>query len=204
MKAAGQDTVVNSEEERLVREAWRGNLKAFSALVEASQEKMIHTAFSFLGNMEDAEDVAQEAFVKAYRSLPSFNERSRFSTWLYRILVNHCKDFLRQKKVRQHLNTFWGRKTDEEVDPVLELAASTPSPRQELVDRELGKEIHSALDKLPLQQKSVFTLRYLEGLKLEEISGILNLSTGAVKAHLWQAAQKMKIILKPHFPGGGD
>ena len=191
-------------EEELIRQARRGDLKAFSVLVEAHQEKMIHTAYSFLGNLEDAKDAAQEAFVKAHQRLHSFRERSRFSTWLYRILVNHCKDFLRRKTVRQHLQSFLGQKTEEETDPVTELEASAPDPRQELVNQELQQEIRGAVDQLPFQQRSVFALRYLEGLKLEEIAESLNLSTGAVKAHLWQAAQKMKYILRHHASGKGE
>ena len=197
-----EKTVANSEE-GLIREARRGNAKSFSILVEAHQEKMIHAAYSFLGNVEDARDVAQEAFVKAYQNLHSFNGRSRFSTWLYRIVVNHCKDFLRRKKARPNLQSFAGRGEEEDPDPLEAVRASGRDARQELIDRELEAEIYRALDGLSTQQRSVFTLRYFEGLKLEEIAGSLNLSTGAVKAHLWQASQKMRRILSPHFPREG-
>ena len=200
MEVDSSEKVAANSEEGLLRGARRGGTKAFSALVEAHQEKMIHTAYSFLGSMEDAEDIAQEAFVKAYESLHSFNEKSRFSTWLYRILINRCKDFLRRKKVRQHLHSFLGTKTEEDSDPAEEVQASGRDARQELSDRELETEIHKALGQLPFQQRSVFTLKYLEGFKLEEIAESLDLSLGAVKAHLWQAVQKMRRMLSRQFP----
>ena len=175
-------------EETLVQQVREGDLRSFSALVELYQERAIHVAYSFLGNFEDARDVAQEAFVKAYQNFSRFDERSRFYTWFYRILVNGCKDFLRRKK---------GRPTASGPDPVENIPASGRSARQELMDQELGMEIQKALDELPFQQRSVFTLRYLEGLKLEEIAESLNLSVGAVKAHLWQAGQKMRKRLSP-------
>ena len=177
-------------EGQLIQEARQGNPRSFSLLVEAHQEKIIHAALSFLGNMEDAKDAAQEAFIKAHQHLHSFNEKSRFSTWLYRILVNHCKDFIRKKKNRQ---------TDELNAETL--YSTAPDARGELISREIEKEIHRALEKLPFQQRGVFTLRYLEGLKLDEIAESLNLSTGAVKAHLWQAGQKMRQTLAHHFSG---
>ncbi len=178
-------------ESRLIQKARGGNLRSFSALVEVHQEKMIHAAFSFLGNMEDAKDAAQEAFIKAHKHLSSFNEKSRFSTWLYRILINHCKDFMRKKKSRQ----------TEALDPQEDIQAAGPNALGKLMGQEIETEIHRALENLPFQQRSVFALRYLEGLKLDEIAESLNLSTGAVKAHLWQAGQKMRQTLAHHFPG---
>ncbi len=179
-----------NSEEKFIREARRGHVPSFSALVAAYQEKMIHVAYSFLGNWEDARDAAQEAFVKAYQGLHSFGQKSRFSTWLYRIVVNQCKDELRKKRIRAT--------EGENTDP-LESEAAATDVRQEVINRELEVEIHRSLDELPFQQRSVFVLRYFEGLKLEEIGESLNVSTGAVKAHLWQAHQKMRQILSRHL-----
>ena len=190
---------VNADsEERLIRGARKGHVPSFSALVEAQQEKMIHVAYSFLGNWEDARDAAQEAFVKAFQGLRSFNEKSRFSTWLYRIVVNQCKDELRKKKVRAAVPSFSESEEGNRVD-VLESEASATDVRQELSNRELEAEIHRSLEGLPFQQRSVFVLRYFEGFKLEEIAESLKVSTGAVKAHLWQAHQKMRQILSRHL-----
>ena len=182
-------------EEALIAQARKGDLKSFSALVEIYQERALHVACSFLGNEEDARDVAQEAFVKAYENLSSFRDNSRFYTWFYRLLVNHCKDFIRKKTRRR-----------EVVDPPVfeNLTASSRGPREEAVNQELKQEIYTALDSLPFQQRSVFTLRYLEGLSLEEIAETLVLSVGGVKSNLWQAAQKMQKYLANYSPDRRD
>ena len=176
---------------KLVEEARNGNVSSFSALVEIYQERAVHIAYFFLGNFEDAHDMAQEAFVKAYDNLQSFRSDSRFYTWFYRILVNICKDFLRKKKVRQHLS-FWFHRDDNEDDPLMNIAGQTKTAVENLMNTELGDQIYKAIEKLPLQQRSTFSLRYLEGLSLDEIAETMGLSLGAVKANLWQAGQKMQ------------
>ena len=193
------DAVIDKVREKiLLNKARQGDAQSFTALVRLHEEKMIHVAYSFLGNMEDARDIAQEAFVKAYRYLSNFKGESKFSTWLYRILVNLCKDFLRKKKVRRHLMFFMPHRDeeDEAKDPMEYVAAKSPNAFEGMMNKELDHAIHEACDKLPFQQRSVFTLRYLEGMSLEEIAESLDLSVGAVKAHLWQAGQKMKKSLQ--------
>ena len=188
------EEIVKNENE-LIQQARSGDIKSFSALVEIYQERAVHIAYSFLGNFEDARDIAQEAFVKVYESLQSFKAESKFYTWFYRILVNACKDFLRKKKVRQHLSFWFKRDGNEEGDPLMNVAGNAKNASEELMDRELGDEIYRALEKLPLQQRSAFSLRYLDGLSIEEIAESMSLSTGAVKANLWQAGQKMRKFL---------
>src|SRR3989338_2829098 len=192
------------KEEALVLQARSGDLKSFSALVQNYQERAIRIAHSFVGNFEDARDMAQEAFVKAYENLDSFKEDSRFYTWFYRILVNTCKDFLRKKKVRRHLSFWLNRDGDgEDTDPVMNVETHAKNAVQELVDKELGAAIYKALDRLPLQQRTAFSLRYLEGLSLEEVSESMEISVGAVKATLWQAGQKMQKFLAEFTYAGG-
>lgn len=194
----GKTSVINSREEVLIEKAREGDPVSFSALVEMYQERAVRIAYSFVGNFEDARDIAQEAFVKAYDHLAEFKEESKFYTWLYRIIVNACKDFLRKKKIRQHLS-FWSRRDGEkeEADPPIEAVDSAKDAAEELINRELGDEIYKALEKLPFQQRSAFTLRYLEGLSLQETAEAMNLSIGAVKANVWQAGEKMKKFLSP-------
>ncbi len=184
------------KEEVLVEKAREGDLVSFTALVEMYQERAVRIAYSFVGNFEDARDLAQEAFVKAYGHLAEFKEESQFYTWLYRIIVNACKDFLRKKKIRQHLY-FWVRRDgeNEEVDLSAQAVDRAKDAAEELINRELGDEIYKALRKLPFQQRSAFTLRYLEGLSLQETADTMNLSVGAVKANVWQAGEKMKKFL---------
>lgn len=192
-----------NKEALLVQQARGGDIRSFSALVEIHQERAVHIAYSFLGNFEDARDIAQEAFVKAYQSLENFKAESKFYTWFYRILVNACKDFLRKKKVRHHLS-FWPRQDKEdEKDPLENITDRARDASEELVNRELGNEIFLALDRLPPQQRSTFSLRYLDGMSLEEISENMGLSMGAVKANLWQAGQKMQKSLSSFLSIGG-
>lgn len=189
------------DEAELVSQSLRGSLKAFSAIVEFYQERTIRLAYSFVGNWEDARDLAQEAFIKAYENLKRFKAESRFYTWFYRILTNCCKDFLRKKKVRGFISLWSARPAEEtsEESPEARFAGSTPTALEALQHKELGAKIHLAIQKLPFRQRSAFSLRYLEGLSLEEIADSMNLSTGAVKAHLWQAGRKVRKEI-----GGGD
>lgn len=188
--------------ELLASRARQGDTLAFSRLVELYEEKAIHTAYSFLGNMEDARDAAQEAFVKSYQALGSFKGGSKFSTWVIRIVINQCKDVLRKKKTRNFFS--WVPQAgEEEKDPVQNLESRAPDSRKQIMDREIEAAVREAMEKLPFQQKSAFALRYLEGMSLEEISETMGLSTGAVKAHLWQAGQKMKKSLQQWMPEAG-
>ena len=185
------------DEALLVESARRGDLKAFSALVEACQERAVRAAYSWVGNYEDARDLAQEAFVKAYENLARFKGESRFYTWFYRILSNGCTDHLRKKKVRRAIS-FWSADESHE-DAEEKIPDASHNAKEELLNRELGEEIYRAMEGLPARQKSVFMLRYLDGMSLEEIASSLRLSTGAVKAHLWQAARKMKDFLNVYL-----
>jgi len=182
-------------EETLLQSARNGDLRAFSGLVELYQERAVRVAYSFTGDYEDARDLAQEAFVKAYEKLGNFEGTSLFYTWFYRILANHCKDFLRKKKVRRLISLGLFKNEEDERDPVAEVRSRTRGADEALLDAELGSKISQALEKLPFQQKSAFILRYLEGLSLQEVAESMDLSVGAVKAHLWHAAGKMKKML---------
>lgn len=194
------------DEKELIEKAKAQDRAAFSELVKRHQEKMLHAAYSFLGNREDASDAAQEMFVKAYHSLPGFKGNSSFSTWLYRILANQCKDFLRKKNVRKNLSVSL-RRDEEDTNAVLpeeKIPSAQLDALEQLESREMGSLIQEAVGTLPFQQKSVFTLRYMEGLSLQEIADSLELSEGAVKAHLWQASQKMQKRLVAFAPGGNE
>ena len=188
----------------LLARAQSGDAQAFSSLVGLYEEKAIHTACALLGNMEDARDAAQEAFVKAYQGLKSFKGSSQFSTWLTRIVINQCKDMMRKKKNMKFF-TFFSREEDEkdEMDPMDRLASPQPDSRKAAMDREIEEQVRKSLEKLPVQQKTIFALRYLEGMSLEEIAEAMSLTTGAIKAHLWQAGQKMKKHLAHLAPQGG-
>lgn len=186
-----------ARETGFIERARGGDASSFSALVELYQARAIHTAYSLVGNFEDARDLAQEAFVKAYERLDGFQSASGFYTWFYRILVNTCKDFLRKKKVRRAVSFWLGREENEGgMDPVLNVPDRSENAQEALENRDLGRLVNEALEALPFRQKSVFTLRYLEGRSLDQISQILDISLGAVKAHLWHACRKMRSALE--------
>jgi len=186
------------DETALIVRARGGDVESFSALVRLYQDRAVRLAYSILGNWEDARDVAQEAFVKAYRSLGGFKAESRFSTWFHRILVNLCKDFLRKKKIRQGFGLFQ-KSSEEESSPEEAIPSPAPDPFRGVVNQELDQAIRGSLEKLPFRQRSVFALRYLEGLPLEAIANASGLTVGAVKANLWQAGEKMKKFLAPYL-----
>lgn len=191
--------IAKTNEAQLIAQAQRGDVKSFSELVEAYQARAIRTAYSIIGNMEDARDIAQEAFVKAFERLEFFKAESRFYTWFYRILVNGCKDFLRKRKVRGFVLLCIGRPKDTDgEEPALDVADPAKTARQNLLDDEMSAQIRRALERLPIQQRTAFSLRYLEGLSIEDVAESMGLSAGAVKAHLWQGGQKLKNFLKDY------
>lgn len=186
---AVQDAI--TDETTLVEAARGGDVSSFSALVRLYADRAVRVATSLTGSREDGQDLAQEAFVRAYQNLASFRGKSRFYTWFYRILTNLCHDHLRRKKMRGFA-AFWtgsesGREAIAETVP-----SRDPDASRMLLDAELEQKLRTALAGLPFRQRSVFALRYLDGLSLAEIAESLGLSEGAVKAHLWQAMQKMK------------
>lgn len=174
------DRLTEEEERKYVGQARQGDQQAFAVLVSQYEKKALRTAFSFLHHWEDAREAAQDAFVKAFAALAQFKESSRFSTWFYRILVNRCRDYVRQRKV-----------VCSDMAESAEPEASERSD-QSLVNQEISEKVQRALERLPFQQRSAFILRYFDELSLKEIAEIMSLSEGAVKAHLWQAGQKMR------------
>jgi RNA polymerase sigma factor (sigma-70 family) len=187
------------DEETLIRKSREGDLRSFSRLVEMHRERVVRAAYSFVGNLEDAADLSQEAFIKAYDKLNEFNFKSRFYTWLYRILINTCKDFLRRKKIQGFFFVWEKKLADDETDSQFEGVETSKNAGERLLNKELGEEIVQAMDCLPLQQRMAFSLRYLDGLLIQEVAESMDLSVGAVKAHLWQAIQKLQKWLKPYI-----
>ncbi len=200
MRPCAEDAV---REAGLIAKARAGEAAAFSVLVRLHEDRAVRVAYAFTRNWEDARDIAQEAFVKAYENLAKFRSRSLFSSWLYRIIANLAKDSFRKKKVREGVNVAspWNEEM-EEGDPVKRVVSNAPDALRETMNHELGENIQASIETLPLRQKNVFVLRYLQGLSLEEIARVLDLSVGAVKAHLWQAGQKMQKQLTVYLTGG--
>jgi RNA polymerase sigma-70 factor (ECF subfamily) len=176
-----------------------GNVDRYAELVDKYQQQALKVAFSLLGNYEDARDVSQEAFISAYRSLGRFRSRAKFSTWLYRILINECKDFYR-RRARRPLVVARLEASDPEADGTclfVEVDDPAADPREQVANRELGRQLSSAIEALPMKQRTAFVLRHLHGLPLEEVAEAMRCRLGTVKSHVFRASQQLRARLSP-------
>ena len=169
--------------------------RAVTFFVRKYQRFVYSIALRYTKNNEDAQDIAQDVFVKAINSLQSFRGEASLKTWLYRITVNACKNEMRKKKL---LRFFDFAPEEEEFDAV----STEPGPDQIHVNAEFYSNVHKALAQLPEKQRETFALRYFDELTYEEISNILGTSVGGLKANYFQAVQKLMIILPQYGIGG--
>lgn len=171
-----------NSEQRLVEKAKRGNKNAFDKLVKIYQDQILYLAYDYSGDYDQAKDIAQDVFLKAYQKLSSFQAKSKFSTWLYRIAVNTCIDYL--------------RKNERFADPVKinnkikNTPDGTDNDRQDLND-----VIEYAVSQLSENQRSSIILKYYQNKTTDEIANILNCDVNTVRVHIFRAIQKMKKIL---------
>jgi RNA polymerase sigma-70 factor (ECF subfamily) len=163
--------------------AARGSTQAFREVVEWLQPFAYSVAYRFTGDAEDAEDIVQEAFVRLWRHLPDYKPEIKLTTWLYRIVVNLCFDFLKSRHRRQRKNRV-GLADGHGV-------ADLSSPEKDLQQRELRDAIHRACETLPPRQRAVFILRDLEGLSAQEACEALSMDPGALKSNLFYARRQM-------------
>ena len=179
-----------SEDELLVKQAIRGESGSFDTLVRRYQSIVYATAYRFVQNREDALDIAQDAFLKAFRSLRKWRPTGRFKSWLLRIAVNTSIDHLRRRSRMPRFVT-----TDEvrQIGPdAVKEHVLLRKPSDMVSDSELGVLIRKAVDRLPERQKVVFILRHYEELMLKEIAEIMNCTEGTVKTHLFRATGKLR------------
>lgn len=175
-----------SDELQLIDEFKRGNEQAFNTLMLRYQEKIYWIVRRMVPDHDDADDIAQNVFIKAYTSLRSFKGDSSFYTWIYRIAVNLSLNEIRRKKLRR---TF---AIDEEIHQV---ASSDAHPLERLEQEERTQQIRDAIERLPEKQKKVFLLRYYEELPYDEIARILGTTVGGLKANYFHAVKKIGIHL---------
>lgn len=167
----------------LVQEVRNGNRQAFTELMRRYQERVYWTARRIVGSHEDADDVAQETFVKAYLALGDFRGESNFFTWLYRIAVNISLNQLRKRQIVSYVR---------ESELLSRFLPSKEDPAAEIELRETEERLQRTVDRLPEKQKAVFVLRFHDGLSYEEISAILKTSVGGLKANYFHALNKVK------------
>ncbi len=183
-------------EQELVALAKQGDQNAFAQLVQNNQNKIYSLALRMTGNPEDGADLAQEAFLKAWRSLPTFQEESSFSTWLYRLTSNLCIDFLRKEKRRKAAVTTISLDDDEEESPPIEVPDHRFTPETEVERRELRAAMSRALKVMSEEHRQILILREVEGLSYTEIAELLNLEEGTVKSRIARARISLRNILQ--------
>ena len=173
-----------------IKEVLKGDHNAFGEIVEIYKEKVFQLCYRMLGNRHEAEDMAQEAFVRAYVNIHTFNIKLKFSTWLYRIATNLCIDRIRKKKPDYHLDAEVAG-TDG-LNMYSQIAAGTALPEEELESLELQDTVQKEILKLPEKYRTVIVLKYIEELSLKEISEILDLPIGTIKTRIHRGREALR------------
>ncbi len=175
----------------LIEKFKKGDESVFDRLVLKYQDKLYNLCRHMLGNADDAEDAAQDTFIKAYRNLSNFRPEVSFYTWLYRIAVNTCLDY----RKRPFFESLF-RKSDEGERYYLETASDEPSPEKLYESKQLGLALSKSLGKLSLKLRTVIILKEIEDLSYEEMAEVLDISIGTVKSRLSRAREELKKLLK--------
>jgi RNA polymerase sigma-70 factor (ECF subfamily) len=182
--------MVNLEEQAILERIRKGDESGFEELVKEHTGKVVGLAWRLVGNHEDAEDIAQEAFLRLHRSLAEFRGESRISTWLYRTTTRLAIDYLRRERIKRKV--FFFRQDNDSPDPVDLASDPLRNPAREFQSQEAMRSLRKSLQKLSARQQVIFTLRHYEGLALKEIAEHLGIETGTVKAHLHRAITQLR------------
>lgn len=185
---------MRTDDRLLVQRAAQGDTDAFSELVSLHQRMVYGLALRRLGNPHDAEEVAQTAFLNAWRGLGTFKGESSFATWLYRLTSNACIDHLRQNGKR-------GADCSLEDESLPPLPDHGPGPEEQTLQRERQEALRRAIDQLPAEQRTILLLREMDGLRYEEIARLLHLELGTVKSRLARArlALRDRLLAEGNF-----
>ena len=181
-----------TDEKTLIRNVLEGDHEAFAELVRLHETQVYNLCLRMSGNPEDARDLSQEAFLKAWRGLRFYQFESAFSTWLYRLTSNVCIDFLRSKKRRPSLSLT----VYEEEAVELEVEDPSPTPEEQVLHLEHKQAVAEAMQQLEEEFRQVLVLRVINDLPYEQIAEILNLKVGTVKSRLARARIKLKKLLE--------
>jgi len=198
MERPQPDSPAPPEESELVARARRGDLSAYDELIKRYQERIYATIYHMTSNHEDANDLAQESFLKAYQALKSFKGGSSFYTWLYRIAVNKTINFLKQRKNRQHMSLN-DLDFQAEHDPDLVALVSDKTPRRDAGLSELQEKLNAALLKLSEPHRLVVILHDVQGLSHEEIAKVMDCNIGTVRSRLFYARQQLQAYLMDYL-----
>ncbi|NLM96628.1 MAG: sigma-70 family RNA polymerase sigma factor [Halanaerobiaceae bacterium] len=185
----------------LVQEFKDGSEQAFAELIERFQHRVYNTTLRMLGNREDALDTAQECFIKVYKNIKKFKGDSSFSTWLFRITTNACRDELRKRKRR--LPVYTDINSDDENNTIQNISNGSNEPEKITISRDINESIQELVNQLPEDQKLVFILREFQDLSYQEIAEILDISMGSVKSRLSRARRSLRQDLNKIIKNGG-
>jgi RNA polymerase sigma-70 factor (ECF subfamily) len=177
-------------DEELVEACQAGEASAFDILVARWEDRIRGAAFRFLGSEEEARDVAQEAFLKAYRALSTFKREARFSSWLYQIATNLCRDRLRRRRARPQVSL----EALEETGPVI--VETRPGADERLLERDLAEAVRRAIHALPAQQREVVILKEYQELTFLEIAQALDVPVSTVKTRLYRGLVQLRLRLE--------
>jgi RNA polymerase sigma-70 factor (ECF subfamily) len=185
--------MVNIDEKTLLERIRKGDESGFEEIVREHTGKLVGLAWRLVGTREDAEELAQEAFLRLHRSLPDFRGDSLIGTWLYRTTTRLAIDFLRRERIKRKV--FFFRQDNDSPDPVELASDSRQTPGEIFQTQEAMRSLRKNLQNLSSRQQVVFMLRHYEGLPLKEIAEHLGLQTGTVKAHLHRAVRQLRLDL---------
>ena len=206
LQQAADDMTPVDEDQRLVDRARAGDVRAFEALVRRYERWVFTLALRMVGNRGDAEDVAQEVFLKAYRGLPGFRGAARFSTWLYAIASHHCLNHLARRNSMARRAERSGPSSDgrggELPSAPDRVADPTPGPDAALERNELRRTIQQELLQLAEHHRIVLVLRDIQGMSYEEIAATLGVELGTVRSRLHRARMELKARLGPRLDDG--
>lgn len=183
-------------DQQLVERVQRGDKHAFDLLVSKYQRKLGRLISRFVRDPAEAEDVTQDAFIKAYRALPGFRGESAFYTWLYRIGINTAKNYLLANKRRAPSTTPFDAEEAESFEDAA-LLREVDTPENELMSKQVVDVVHSSLQQLPEDLRSALTLREIEGLSYEEIASVMNCPIGTVRSRIFRAREAVAENLRP-------
>ena len=177
-----------TELDSLLKRARAGDRSAFGKLIERLERRALNLAFAFCGSVADAEEIAQEAFIRLYKYLPRLKDERKFTYWFYRLVINTAKDFLRKRPPRAvSLEGLDGKEAIEAKGPL--------APDKALLAQEAGQMLFKALAGLTPKEKSVIILRDLQGLNTKEVAAVLRMGESTVRSHLARARKKIKVFL---------
>ena len=174
------DQPVGVEDAQLVARSLTQDHEAFGQLIDRHAAKIVNLAYRMVGNRAEAEDLAQEAFLTAFKALSTFRADSKFSTWLYRIATNKCKDWLRAKRPGMG-------QQDVDIDETLDIhIAEEQTPERLLSQQQVAQELEQAIQRLPPLYREAFVMKQIEGLSYEEMEAILGVNSDTLKMRVYK------------------